>query len=477
MDPLDLVMKIIIKVTRNFGKKTQKKGTAPKIPLNEPTEIKGDIFKLGFAKEKIMPDLKSDKTYWIAGHGSGHKMEDVVSDVYVHAVWLDCGNDDGILWLSADIIGMTRIEINKIREMIMKSTVIKGCKHINYSATHSHSGIDTLGYWGKPFLSIPSDGKDPQYMEMLMQNSLKVAEDAYRNRKSGRLYFGNINIKNSLSTRRGFSNKNEILSRFRFKPDDGSKETWIMNFGAHPNSLGGSNRSLSGEYPYFMREKILKENGAEVLFGIGAIGAMDAVRLDEDNLECVKKQGLMIANAALNIENDIELTPSIKFLTQSFYYPVDNYVLTLLALKHTMSFKAFPYPESLTGIAMETEITYLDIGGKKILTLPGESFVSTVYGPYLSEEESTVDKSPDINPKTLCEICGDDELIVFGVTNDMTGYVVPPNDFLLNKTQPFLNGIKDKNGLNHYHETNSMGYNSQKTIADCFAGVVERFNK
>ncbi len=65
--------------------------------------------------------------------------------------------------------------------------------------------------------------------------------------------------------------------------------------------------------------------------------------------------------------------------------------------------------------------------------------------------------------------------MVFGNSNDMTGYVVPPNDFILNPTQPFLNGVKDKNGLNHYHETNSMGINSQKAIADIFEKTVRRF--
>ena len=63
----------------------------------------------------------------------------------------------------------------------------------------------------------------------------------------------------------------------------------------------------------------------------------------------------------------------------------------------------------------------------------------------------------------------------FGVSNDMTGYVVPPNDFILNPTQPYLNSVKDKNDLNHYHETNSMGIGTQQVIADAFADIVARF--
>jgi len=475
MDPLNIVMKAIIGITRNYGKKICKQGPAPEIPDAPKVTISGDKYRVGFSKDAIMPDLSSGKTYWIAGHGSGHKMEGVLTEVYLSAVWIDCGNDEGIIWLSGDIIGLTRIEVNKIREMIMASDIIKGCRHINVSVTHSHSGIDTLGYWGKPFLSIPADGKDPDYMKMLMEKAVKVSEEAFLARKTGKLCYGNIEIKDGLFTKRGFIDKHEILSRFRFVPDDGSNETWIMPFGAQPNSLGGSNRMLSGEYPYFMREKIKEENGADVLFGIGAIGAMDAAEYDEDPLTCVKLQGKNIAEAAMKIDNDYELKPEISYICQPFYYPVDNYVLTLLALKHTMSFKAYPCKSSLTGIAMETELTYMTIGNKKIVVLPGESFVSTVYGSYIPEEKSTTGKGPEINPKPLCEICGDGDLVVFGNSNDMTGYVVPPNDFILNPTQPFLNGVKDKNGLNHYHETNSMGINSQKVIADTFEKTVSRF--
>ncbi len=477
MDIMDLASKGIAAITKNFGKKVCKNETAPVIEDAEKIILSGSEYRVGFAREEIMPDLTKGKTYWIAGHGSGHKMEGVLSKVYVSAVWIDCCNDEGMLWLGGDIVGMTRIEVNKIRSMILASNKIKGCKCINFSCTHSHSGIDTLGYWGKPNLvSIPSDGKDPEYMDMLMNNAVKVAEEAYANRKSGKLFAGDIEIKNGLQTRRGFLDRHEILSRFRFVPADGSKEIWILNFGGHPNSLGGSNRMLSGEYPYYMREQIAEENGADVLFGIGAIGAMDVAELDDkDNVNCIKLQAKMIADASLRINNDVELPAEIKIIQQPFYLPVGNYVLTLLAMRHVMSFKAYPCKESDIGIAMMTEMTYMSIGGKNVLLLPGESFASTVYGGYMPADVAPTGKGPEINPTPLAEIAGDPNLIVFGVSNDMSGYVVPPNDFILNPTQPYLNGVKDKNGLNHYHETNSMGIGSQKTIADAFEKVVARF--
>ncbi len=475
MDILDLASKGIRAITRNYGKKVQKNSTAPEIPEAKPVTIAGETYRAGFSTAEIMPDLTKGKTYWIAGHGSGHKMENVITPVYTSAVWLDCGDEKGMIWISADIVGMTRIEIEKIRAMIIADGIVPDDTIINISCTHSHSGIDTLGYWGKPNLvSIPSDGKDPEYMDMLMKTMVKVAGEAYKARKSGKLYNGSIVIPDGLCTGRAFKDRHEVLSRLRFVPADGSKETWILNFGGHPNSLGGSNRSLSGEYPYFMRE-ILADK-AQVLFGIGAIGGMDAAKLDkEDPLNCVKLQGKMVAEASMKIENDTELKPEIKVLRQNFYMPVGNYVLTLLALRHVMSFKAYPCKESDTGIAMMTEITYMTIGGQKILLLPGESFVNTVFGGYMSAEESSTGNGPEINPTPLADIANDHTMIVFGVSNDMTGYVVPPNDFVLHPGQPYLNSTRDRFGNNHYHETNSMGITTQKAIADTFATVVKNF--
>ncbi len=478
MDIMDLASKGIVKITKNYGKKIQKTETAYPIPEEKPVVIAGEKYRAGFSKTEIMPDLSLDRTYWIAGHGSGHKMEGTLSPVYIHAMWLDCGNEEGIIWISADIVGLTNIEVNKIRKMILSRPEMKGCKAVNFSCTHSHSGVDTLGYWGKANLvSIPSDGKVPEYMEMLFNKAVEVSVEAYKNRKPGRLFTGRVSIEGGLTTGRRLPEKHEYLTRLRFSPDDGSSEIWVMNIGAHPNSLGGGNRMLSGEYPYFMREQIKAQKGAEVIFGIGAIGGMDAKDFHlEDRVEEIKNQAKYYAEKSFEIENEKELSPEIKFICQQFYLPVENNVLLLLAMRGTMSFKAFPSNASALGVAMKTEITYMTIGAQKILLLPGENFVSTVYGGFMDKENSTTGLSPEVNAEPLADIAGDHEMIAFGVTNDMAGYCVPKNDFVLHPTQPYLNSTRDRFDENHYHETNSMGPLTHKFIADALKTAVKNFN-
>ncbi len=476
MDIMDLASKGIIKITKNYGKKIGKTTSAPELEDVQPVVISGEKFNVGFSRDDIMPDTSTGKTYWIAGHGSGHKMEGVKTPVYTSAVWIDCGNDEGIVWISADIVGFTGVEVNKVRGMLADFCKETGCKCVNISSTHSHSGIDTVGYWGKPNLvSIPSDGKDPEYIEMLMNKMVKVCKEAYANRKPGKLYAGNKHIENSQSGRRCPKKPFSKITRIRFAPEDGTNETWILNFPAHPNSLGGANRMLSGEYPYFLREKVKKDCGADVLYGIGAIGAVDMVEFEGcEKFEEIQKQGELLADAAMTIENDVELNPQIKFIQQPFYYPISNNVLTLLAMRHTFNANVAPSDAGEMGVALRSEMTYMNIGGKKLVCFPGEMFQQTVYGGYDDAENSATGKGPEINPTPISEIAGDPDLLVFGVTNDMTGYVVPPNDFVLHKTQPYLNKAYDRLNHDHYHETNSMGYESQKVIADTFAKVAKR---
>ena len=471
MDIMNVVSKGIVKITKNYGKKFGKGHDTPAIEDAQLVSFSGEKFCVGFSRDEIMPDTSTDKTYWIAGHGSGHKMEGIKTPVYASAVWIDCGKDEGILWIGADIVGFTGVEVNKVRSMLADFAAETGCKCINISCTHSHSGIDTVGYWGKPFLSVPADGKDPEYIAMLMDTMVKVAKEAYANRKAGKLYAGNKEIAESLSGRRAPKNKPfKKITRIRFAPEDGSNETWILNFPAHPNTLGGSNRMLSAEYPYYLREKVKADCGADVLYGIGAIGAVDAPE-DESlkGFDQIKYQGELFASAAMAIDNEVELKPEVKFVQQPFYYPISNNVLTLLAMRKTFNANVFPCDKGEMGLALKSELTYMNLGGKKIAMFPGEMFQQTVYGGYDDAENSSTGSGPEINPTPISEIAGDPDLLVFGITNDMTGYVVPPNDFVLHPTQPYLNKAYDRFNRDHYHETNSRGYESQQVIADTFA--------
>ena len=74
----------------------------------------------------------------------------------------------------------------------------------------------------------------------------------------------------------------------------------------------------------------------------------------------------------------------------------------------------------------------------------------------------------------LIDIVGDKDLLVFCVTNDMTGYCVTPNDYILHPTQAYIEQGKDVFDRRHYHETNSLGYLTNETMAENVADIMKR---
>ena len=472
MSIADVAASAVKSITKYNAKKLRKKRSAPQISVHNKKYISGEKYNVGFSSCEVMPDDLNTETYWIAGHGPGKKIEGVHDPITVSAMWIGCSDNGGILMVSADIIGLTRIEVAKVRDMLSDFSKKTNCKGINICSTHNHAGFDTVGYWGK----LPKTGKNPGYMDKLLNSIVNVCEKAYENRTEGDLYVGSIHVPEAQFDKRLPVVLHDVLTRIRFVPDNGSNETWFLNYAAHPNTLGGSNRHISADYPYYLRETIYKNKNVNVLFGIGAIGAVDPGDFCEDKEERTRLQGECLGNAAMAIDNDKKLDCEISLIRQPYYCPVDNGVLAFLAMLNVMSSKRYPCDKGELGLALKSEITYMNIGGQKILLLPGESFPETVYGGYASAEESATGKPADINPTPLVDIAGDKDLLVFGVTNDMTGYVVAPNDFILHKTQAYLSNGHDRFERSHYHETNSLGYLSAQTIADVFEAVVKRMD-
>ena len=474
MDIADLAASAVKKITKGKGKRLAKKGYPEDLPKAKPVKISNktdDKFDVGFAMKETMPDDFESKTYYIAGHKMAQKMTGFHDPITISAMWIGCGDEGGVMMVCADIIGLTNFEVSIIRASLEEFSSKAKCKAINICCSHTHGGFDTVGYWGK----LPKSGKVDTYMQKIFKTVKEVCLEAYDNRKKGDLYIGTTHVPDAQYDKRPPVVLHDTLTRIRFVPDDGSKETWLLNYAAHPNTLGGSNTLCSADYPYFLRQTIYKEKDVNVLFGIGAIGAVDPGYPDiEDRWKRTELQGETLGKAALSIDNDEKMKPEITVVQQPFYFPVGNYVLTLLAMRGTMNTDIYPNDAHDIGLALKSEMTYMKFGSKQMLLLPGEMFPSTVYGGYDEAVESSTGLDPKVNPPALADVANDPDLLVFGVTNDMTGYVVPPNDFVLNKTQPYLNTARDRFDNRHYHETNSLGDKSQLVIEQEFAKIMSR---
>lgn len=476
-----VVSKLLTGVIKTHGKMSLK--SHPLEALKDTkvdflSDAKAGKFTVGFGKEIMLPDDIDKKKYYIAGYGENNPARGVIDPQFAHAVWVDDNSGrGGVLLISLDIVGLLNKDVAKIRHMLADFSEMSGCRKIDVVSTHNHAGIDTMGIWGP----LPFSGKDEKFMNILFDAVKKAAITAYQNKKDGDLFLGTVEVPDMQEDIRTPIVYSKTLTRFRFVPEDRSKETWILNFASHSESLQGCNHLVSADFPCYLRERIKTKTGADTLYTVGAIGGMISMDIPEEDklrkehrlIESTRNIGYKLADYAISIDNDEKLTPLVNFATKEFYSEVDNTVLTLACEIGLLNADKYATPDAPKFWKLKSEITYYEIGGKKILLLPCEIFPELVFGGALSAEESATGKGAEVNPALLCEIVGDEEILVMGLANDELGYVLPPNDFLLNAESPYLDRAIDKFGRRHYEETNSMGPNIAKEIAQAVEDIIK----
>lgn len=484
MKPLTLAYNVINAALTAQSKhitKSKRANEISKAKFDVPARAKGEFFSLGFAKASILPDDVDKKKYYIAGYGENKPAKGVLDAPHTHAVWIDdLSGHGGIVLVSLDCVGMLNSDVNKLRARLSEFAKLTGCRSINIVCTHNHAGIDTMGIWGP----LPLSGKDPKYMELVFSQTVNAVKQAYASRKNGRLYLGKIEVPDMQEDIRTPIVYSKTLTRLRFVPEDGSKEIYIVNFASHSESLQGCNELVSADFPFYFREKILEETGAETLYCVGAIGGMISMDIPNekeirdngsDFSQSTKDIGRRLADYALAINEETLLKPRIGCIRQEVYFKAENTLLLLAAKIGILKAKEYRMPDG-SGFAMKSEIGYLEIDSLKILLIPCEIFPELVYGGYLCAEESATGCGGEINPVPLRDIVGDDVMII-GLANDELGYVLPPNDFILHPETPYFENGRDCHDRRHYEETNSLGPETAQKIADTVKEIINTVEK
>lgn len=452
----------------------------PESEFNYTEKAEAKYFTAGFGKAVMLPDDIKTKKYYIAGYGENNPAKGVIDPQYAHALWLDDNSGKGgHLFVSLDIVGLLNKDVNALKKALGEFKEITGCQTITIMSTHNHAGLDTMGIWGK----LPHTGKDRKFMTILFNAVITAAGAAYRDRREGKLYHGTVQVPDMQEDIRTPEVYSKTLTRLRFVPNDGTREIYFLNFASHSESLQGCNSLVSADFPCYLREKIRNETGAETIYGVGAIGGMISMEIEDEDrlrkenrlLESTRNIGYKLADYALGIKKEKKLEPRISYIKQEFYVPVENPVLTIACQIGLLNADAYKIPYS-DKKALKSEISYFEIDELKILMIPCELFPELAYGGYLSEDESAEGLSPDINPEPLVEIADDDDLLIFGLANDELGYVLPPNDFMLNEDTPYLDKAIDRFGRRHYEETNSMGPETAEIIAENFRILMNKVN-
>lgn len=281
---------------------------------NFATEAASAKWQLGYSQASLVPDDVLNGNYYLAGYllqnFPSNTVETVLDDMKVRTVVLDDGRGK-VVFSTIECIGIANEDIKQIRDRVAKELKGENIISVNIFATHCHSCIDTQGLWNPFFAKLAknigvtltgkgeySSGTDPKYMEFLFDTTTDTIVEACKNMKSGDMYEATIEHigDDYINDKRGVVDVVDNLTRLRFVPDDGSKETYIVNMSAHPYITGlktdkSSGKELSADYTYYMEEIISgKENNANFMFINGALcGIYSARGVTNDGVDTVRR--------------------------------------------------------------------------------------------------------------------------------------------------------------------------------------------
>lgn len=437
----------------------------------------GESWTVGFAQESLTPADVTADTYYIAGYNTNNPAQSVLDDMYAKAVYIDDNTGrGGVVICAIDCVGISRADINEIRQKVIDSGKIPDVKSINICATHTHSAIDTQGLWGSSFYS---DGKNEAFMQSLKEKTAQAIIAAYNARENGDLYFGTVEAEGMQTDTRTPIDYDETVTSIRFSPENGEKDTYIVNFACHAEMLGSKTTVVSADFPAYMAKEINDQTGgANVVFINGAIGGLisgaelDKVLNDEsfDCLAYTKEYGQEVGKLVMSINNEKKLSPIINVKSQAVSVVCDNTALLIARFIGVLNNDIRKTGSS--EISIITEVSYMELGDKSIgiYMIPGEIAPELESGNFLSAEEAANGTTADY--KVLSQMSDCEHTFVLGLCNDELGYIIPDNDFLLHEWFPYFNNCYDEKGRRHYEERNSVGPDTARTLLEAMDEVI-----
>ena len=421
--------------------------------ITEPAGEK--TWRLGYAKASLFEDYPGniyDGRHYVMGSVDfvgKRRTADVMDDQMLRATAMSDGSGRGTaVFISVDAYGLTSADIGKIRRAALALEGMGDVVSLNVSSLHQHSVIDTLGMGGNLLAALfanplamytgwytPSSGKDPAFMAHLTQVAAQTAQRAVGNMTSGKITYSKADVSDFILDRRTPVRFEPDIHRLRFIPDDGSAETWLCNMGLHPVGTGLAPCVVTGDYPAYIEKAINEARGANFQMIQSAIMAIDplydppALPEAQRFLE-LERVGRTIAQRLLDLPESAEtpVEPILNIAHRNYVLPIDN-PLHLLMFRLGI-LEANGRKKNLWGTKVElcTEVGYVEFGKSLAAAMvPGEIDGSLAFGGQLTKEQAWNGWVWEFTPLRDM-LPAERKMMVFGLTNDMTGYMIQPND-------------------------------------------------
>ena len=425
------------------------------------------VWSLGYGSASLQTGDELDGKHYVGGSLSFPKTKAataIYDDQRVRVIAVNDGSGRGtVVFASLDAFGLSYPDVRGIRKELADFATANNIVGINISVLHQHSCVDTFGMNGdlvkmiftNPALNVINNtfgtdykllnGQNESFMEHLYDVTVDSIKQAVNSMTTGKMYYSEIEAGEFIHDKREPMVYDTKIHRFRFVPDNGTKETWLCNMAIHCVGNGAAGTAITGDYPYYVEQEVNKA-GANY---IQIQGAELAITTSHSSLNIPegtpRLESLKIYGTALGkhiVESDAaetEVAPLLNYRMKEYYVPVTNQILAFAGKLGALTNKVVATDDNNTELEVVTELGYLEFGTElAVAVIPGELEPAIAYGGYLDADSSWT--GTEFEYTTLQEIVGTDkELLVFGLTNDQIGYILEDNDY-----SSILSGVNEE---------------------------------
>ncbi len=459
----------------------------------------GNFWSVGYGSRSIIPDDFTADKYYIGRDLTNRLAQGINDDCRVRAAAFDDNSGEGIvIFAAADALGVTSADTLAVRENVIKWAEEQGVKiaALNLSATHSHSAIDAQGVATESIYKLLTAGfknmfridKDKRlenaenFKKFYIGAITEAVEEAIGDMKAGKLYYAKVDFDGYHVDKRGLIADEDLpdTAMFKFMPDDGSAGLVMADIACHPTTFSAGNGLFSGDYIYYMEQRIEEKTGCRFLFTQGASGQVSKknVGVDESKLPeeerlgaTTRYVGKVFADLLIGSEPE-ELAPVLNAKYTNFMYTPTNLILALAVKAQLVNNQVYRDGLGLRNIKIAMEEGYVEFGGRVGLCLFPVELYPEVFrgvgiingGDYAAVSWDGGDWDAPV-PEQLAPREGID-MFALHLCNDSLGYCVPDNNFAF-----FGHIIGDEIA----DETLSLGKNTASTVVSEFEKLMNNF--
>ena len=368
-------------------------------------------FFAGAASRTINPEKDS---LYLAGGKPNRPFIDVHDNLYVKAVVVS-NPKNNITLLTFDCIGLLYPQLEAIRSKIKVEVPSINTDHIVMSSTHTHSGPDVVGIWGKDLMH---SGVNDKHMQLIVDRAVEAIKEAVQVRKPVTISFGSGSFGEDWV--KNISEPGEIdrsVSVIKFSALNGKNIAMLTNFACHPTIMDDASTAASSDYVWGYYHYLDSAQGGVNMFLQGAIGGWVQPEDVPHTYDDANYHGSSLGKYAFELSKKKNSSKNISFTSAKVDFPLANPSFQMLS-------KAGVIKRNF-GKTVSSEIAYFTIGDASFATHPGETC------PALS-----------LDTKKLMNNNG--PKFILGLSQDALGYIIKPSFFDANNKIPhseYLTGM------------------------------------